>query len=180
MALLALTGCPETSVGPDFGYKFPVLSPSDWNGVWKASNDDTASRFQVSDAKHGQITITSVPGSKTKKSGDEKPALLTLHVASTKKNGNLYFATIVESGDRSDKLTPFLVHRLDKDSFVFWTINNGAVEKAIKSGKLKGRVKPDKDGAHSRLNSDPENYSVLAQPQFWDWTNPTLMNRQKK
>jgi len=77
LAVLAFAGCPETKVGPDFGYKFLILRPSEWNGIWKT-----------------------------------------------------------------------------------W------------------KVKPKKDGSHSRIDSDPANYRVLVQPEFWSWMDPTIVQRQ--
>jgi len=180
MAALALAGCPETNVGPDFGYKPLVLKPSEWNGIWKVFNDEDAFKFRVSDAENGQITITGVPGPKAKKSAGAKPMIMTFRLAGTKKEDGLYFVTILDKGEASQSLTPGLVHRLDNNSFVFWTINNDAVAEAIKAGKLKGKVKPDKDGAHSHLDSDPANYRLLVQPQFWTWMNPTMLARRGK
>lgn len=177
LAVLALAGCPETNVGPDFGYKFLDLRPSEWNGIWKASSGDGAVRFEVSDAKNGQITITEAPDPKGKKAASD--TLMTLRLAGTKIDDGLYFATILDKSDTTQALTPYLVHRLGNDSsFVFWTINNEAVAKAIKAGKLKGKVKPEKGGAHSRIDSDPANYRVLVQPGFWNWMDPTIVQRQ--
>jgi len=178
LAALALTGCPETNVGSDFGYKYFLLRPSEWNGNWKAFNDDGVMQMWVSDAKTGQITITEAPDPKGKKPASDM--LMTLRLASTNKGDRLYFATFPDKADPSKLLTPCLLHRIDKDTFVFWSINNEAVAEAIKAGKLKGKVKPEKDGAHSRLDSDPANYRVLIQPQFWIWMNPTMVLRQKK
>jgi len=175
LAVLALAGCPETNVGPDFGYKFLVLRPSEWNGIWKASSGDDAVRFEVSDAKNGQITIIEAPDSKGKRAAGDM--LMTLRLAGTKKGDDLFFATILDKSDTTQALTPYLVHRLGNDSFVIWTINNEAVAKAIKSGKLKGKVKPEKGGAHSRIDSDPANYRVLVQPGFWNWMDPTILQR---
>ncbi|MEI8309569.1 MAG: hypothetical protein WCH98_02315 [Verrucomicrobiota bacterium] len=180
MAAFALAGCPETNIGPDFGYKPLVLKPSEWNGIWKVFNDEDAFKFRVSDAENGRITITEVPGRKAKKGAGAKPMVMTLRLASTKKEDGLYFVTIVDKGDASQTLTPGLVRRLDNNSFVFWTVNNDAVAEAIKTGKLKGKVKPDKDGAHSHLDSDPANYSLLVQPRFWTWMNPTMLGRSGK
>ena len=176
LAVLAFAGCPETKVGPDFGCKFLILRPSEWNGIWKTSGGDDAMRFEVSDAKSGQITITAGPDSNGKKATGDM--LMTLRHAGTKKDDSLYFATILDKSDHTQEFTPCLVHRLGNDSFVFWTINNEAVAKAIKSGKLKGKVKPKKDGSHSRIDSDPENYRVLVQPEFWSWMDPTIVQRQ--
>ena len=176
LAVLALAGCPETSVGPDFGYKCLVLRPADWNGIWKPSGDDEAMRFEVSDAKNGQITISSIPDPKKKSPATDM--LMTLRQADKKKEGRLYFATILDKGDLSHSHTPFLVRRLDNGAFIFWTINNEAVAAAIKAGKLNGKVKPDKDGAHSRIDSDPANYRALVRPEFWNWMDPTIARRQ--
>jgi len=178
LAALALAGCPETNVGPDFGCKFLVLRPSDWNGIWKASGDDDAMRFEVSDAKNGQITITETPDPKGKKTAGDM--LMTLRHAGTNKGDSLYFATIRDKGDATQVLTPYLVRRLDNGSFVFWTVNNEAVAAAIKAGKLQGKVKPEKDGAHSRIDSDPANYRALVRPGFWNWMDPTIVRRQSR
>lgn len=180
VAVLALAGCPETNVGPNFGYKPLALKPAEWNGIWKAFHDADALKFRVSDAENGRITITEVPGPKAKKSSGDKPMIMTLRLASTKKEDGLYFVTIADKGEASQPLTPGLVRRIDNNSFVFWTINNEAVAEAIKTGELKGKVKPDKNGAHSRLDSDPANYRLLAQPRFWIWMSPTMLARQGK
>ena len=176
LAVLALAGCPETHVGPDFGYKFLVLRPSEWNGIWKASGDDDAMQLRVSDPKNGQITLTEVPDPKKKTAASDM--LLTLRHAGTKKDDGLYFATILDKRDTTQARTPCLVRRLDNGAFIFWTINNEAVAAAIKAGKLKGKVKPEKDGAHSRIDSDPENYRALVRPEFWNWMDPAIVRRQ--
>jgi len=64
------------------------------------------------------------------------------------------------------------ISKPDANVFYFWGPNNEAIEKAIASGKLKGTIKKDKDGAHCTLNADPENYKALASPDYWEWTKP--------
>ena len=70
---------------------------------------------------------------------------------------------------------------LSIDAFLYtWGINHDAVAAALKSGQLKGTVKPDKDGAHSHLDSTPANYEKLLEPQFWNWSEPTCLKRAKQ
>lgn len=181
-----LTGCPETHVGPDFGYKPAVLKPADWNGIWHVCGDDDAVRMEVTDAAHGKITLIDLPDADDKKAKADKPSTLILRTATTDNGDKLYFATMQEQGDVSLELTPYLISRAEKDSFILWMVNNDAVAAAIKAGTLKGSVKAVKDGKddaksdHSYLASDPANYPLMVQPQYWDWMKPVVIMRQKK
>lgn len=177
---LVLCACPETHVAPDFGYKAAVLDPTDWDGTWQIFADDNLANLTVSDAANGQITLTEVP--KDKKDKPDKPSVLSLRESSLGKDGDdkLYFSTMPEKDEDTSKLSPYLL-RADKDGIVLWMVNSDAVAEAIKAGKLKGSItKPDKDGPHCRLDSDPANYPLLTQPQFWNWKEPIMIRRVKK
>lgn len=177
---LVLCACPETHVGPDFGYKPATLKPAEWNGTWQVFADDTPATLVVTDAASGQLTLTEAPKHKKDKPG--KPSVLTLREASLGKDGDdkLFFTTFREKDEDSSKLSPYLL-RADKDVIILWMVDSDAVAEGIKAGKLKGTLtKPDKDGPHCRLDSDPANYQLLVQPQFWNWKEPIMIRRVNK
>lgn len=175
-----LTACPETEVGPDFGFSSVVLKAADWDGTYEVLDDDDLMQLQVTDGPKGQITLTEVPGPQDKKDKKDKPLILTLRRATQDKDDRLYFATLREHGKTEPDLPLYLLRATGEGSILLWMVDDKKVEAAIKSGQLKGSVKPDKDGAHSRLDSDAANYPVILQPQFWNWTEPAVMQRRKK
>ena len=168
-ALLAcvLTACPETTVDDDFGLKPAVLKAADWNGTWTPVDDDDAVQFAVTNAAQGLLVLT-------------KPIEFRLRRASTDSKIKLRFAVARERADKKPGATLFLMREADDGVLYTWSINHDAVAAAIKSGQLQGTVKPDKDGAHSHLDSTPANSNKLLEPQFWNWSEPTCLKRAKR
>jgi hypothetical protein len=175
-----LSSCPETTVGPDFGIQAAALKAEDWNGLYEVAGDDDVFNVEVTDVAKGQLTLTEVPAADQK--DKSKPLLLTLRRASLDKDdADLYFATLIEKGDKAENLPLYLVETKGKEEILLWGVNQKAVETCIKAGTLKGTLKvPDKDGPHCHLESDPANYAQLVQPQFWKWREPAALVRQKK
>jgi hypothetical protein len=175
-ALLAcvLTACPETTVNEDFGLKPAVLKAADWNGSWTPVDDDDAVQFAVTDAKQGVLLLTE-PGKK-----DDKPIEFRIRRASAEARGKLCFAVAHERPAKKTGETLFLMREAADGVLLTWNINHEAVVAAIKAGQLQGTVKPDKDGAHSHLDSTAANYAKLLEPQFWNWSEPTCLKRGKR
>ncbi|MCB1275263.1 hypothetical protein [Prosthecobacter sp.] len=175
-ALLAcsLTSCPETTVEDDFGLKPVGLKAGNWSGSWTPVDDDDAVQFAVTDAAQGLILMTE-PGKK-----NAEPVEFKLRRASADDKVELFFAVVRERKEKKGGASLFLMREPEKDVLFTWSINHDAVAAAIQSGQLKGTVKPDKDGAHSHLDSDPANYVKLLEPQFWNWSEPMCLKRAKK
>ncbi len=175
-ALLAccLTACPETTVNDDFGLKAAALKATDWNGPWTAVDDDDALQFAVADAAQGLVVMTE-PGKK-----DDKPVEFRIRRASGDPKVKLFFALAHERGGKKPGSSIFLMREADDGVLFSWNIDHEAVAAAITAGKLQGTVKPDKDGAHSHLDSTAGNYAKLLEPQFWNWSEPTCLKRAKK
>ena len=172
-ALLAcvLTACPETTVNDDFGLKPAVLKAADWNGSWTPVDDDDAVHFEVINAKQGLLVLTE-PGKK-----DDKPIEFQIRRASTDARVKLCFAVAHERPAKKTRETLFLMREAADGVLLTWNINHESVAAAIKAGQLQGTVKPDKDGAHSHLDSTAANYAKLLEPQFWNWSEPTCLRR---
>lgn len=178
-ALLAcvLTACPETAVNEDFGLKPAVLKEADWNGSWTPvdEGDDDAVQFTVANAEQGLLVLTE-PGKK-----DAKPIEFRIRRASAYSKIKLCFAVAQErDAKKPGAASLFLMRTAENGVLYTWGINHDAAAAAIKSGQLKGSVKPDKDGAHSHLDSTPANYEKLLEPQFWSWSEPTCLKRAKQ
>jgi hypothetical protein len=178
-ALLActLTACPETTVNEDFGLKPAVLKAADWNGSWTPvdEGDDDAVQFAVTNAAQGLLVLTE-PGKK-----DAQPIEFRIRRASAESKIKLCFAVAQESDAKKPGVASLFLMRTAENGVIYnWGINHDAVAAAIKSGQLKGTVKPDKDGAHSHLDSTPANYEKLLEPQFWNWSEPTCLKRAKE
>ena len=175
-ALLAcvLTACPETTVNDDFGLKPAALQSADWNGTWTPVDDDDALQFAVTDAAQGLLILTE-PGKQ-----DAKPIEFRIRRAAADSKIKLVFAVVRERGAKQPGSTLFLMREADDGILYTWSINHDTVAAAIKSGQLKGTVNPDKDGAHSHLDSTAANYEKMLEPQFWSWSEPTCLKRSKK
>ncbi len=173
---LLLTACPETYVADDFGSAAVKLKPTDWEGSWHPADEvDEAFTFRVRDAEKGQLELhEATPKDKTKK---PEVFTLTLRDSGIKSESKLLFAILKDTA-KPENGTLHLLRRSKDDVFLLWAINDDAVTAAIKSGELKGRVLPDKDGPHHSLASDAANYPKLLDPKFWKWTEPTVMMRR--
>lgn len=169
-----LTACPETTVDDDFGLKAVTLKAGDWNGSWTPVDDEDSILFTVTDAAQGIIRITE-PGKK-----DDKPVEFRLRRASSDKDVKLFFLTMREQGDKQTTTSLHLIREADEGVILLWVINDSAIEAAIKSGQLKGSTKRVKDDPHNHLDSDPANYTKLLEPQFWNWSEPSVLKRAKK
>ncbi len=170
-----LTACPETTVNEDFGLKPAVLKAADWNGAWTPVDDDDAVQFAVTNAAQGLLVLTE-PGKK-----DAKPIEFHIRRATSDSKIKLCFAVAQERDAKKSGAASLFLMRTAEDGVLYtWLINHDAVAAAIKSGQLKGTVKPDKDGAHSHLDSTPANYEKLLEPQFWNWSEPTCLKRAKQ
>lgn len=173
----ALTACPETTVNEDFGLKPAVLKAGDWNGSWTPvdEGDDDAVQFAVANADQGLLVLTE-PGKK-----DAKPIEFRIRRGSADSKIKLCFAVAQErDAKKPGAASLFLMRTAEGGVLYTWGINHDAVAAAIKSGELKGSVRPDKDGAHSHLDSTPANYEKLLEPQFWSWSEPTCLKRAKE
>lgn len=167
-----LTSCPETTVDEDFGAKPAVLKAEVWNGMWThAGDDDDGGRFTVLDPDSGVVRLDDGEGK-------DKPTEILVRQPTEAKTP-LRFATFREVGEKS-KLLPLYLLREGEDGVIFiWSIDHEAVAKAIQSGRLKGSTRSVKDDPKNHLASDPANYPVLLEPQFWNWTEPMCLQRMK-
>jgi hypothetical protein len=173
---LSLTSCPETRVGADFGHGFAILKPEEWNGTWQILGEKNTCTLSVSDPSTGQITITEMP-TVEKKEKKSEPIILRLRTSTVEKEGDekLFFAAIQEKGGNQADLTPYLLRQNNEDILCLWMVDNDAVADGIKSGKLQGSIKENKDGLHCRLDSVPANYKACLEPQYWEWKQPIIL-----
>lgn len=173
---LLLTACPETHVADDFGAAAVKLKPAEWEGSWHPADEaDEVFTFHVRDAEKGLLELhEAAPKDKTKK---PEVFTLTLRDSGIKSESKLLFAILKDTA-KPENGTLHLLRRSDDDVFLLWAIHHDAVTAAIKSGELKGSVRPDKDGPHNSLASDPANYPKLLDPKFWNWTEPSVLVRQ--
>ncbi|MFM2178199.1 MAG: hypothetical protein RL015_2297 [Verrucomicrobiota bacterium] len=173
-----LTACPETHVADDFGSAAVTLKTAEWEGLWHpAEHDDEVFIFRIRDAEKGLLELQEVsPKDKAK-----KPEFFTLALRETgaKAESKLLFAILKDSA-KTENGTLHLLRRSDHNAFLLWAINQDAVTAALKSGELQGTSKPDKDGPHHTLATDPANYPKLLDPKFWKWTEPSVMVRSKR
>jgi hypothetical protein len=174
---LLLTSCPETYVADDFGSAPVKLKTSDWEGSWHPADEaDEVFTFRVRDAAQGLLELQeATPKDKTK-----KPEVFTLALRETgpKTDAKLLFAILKDSA-KTENGTLHLLRRSGDKAFHLWAINQDAITAALKSGELLGTSKPDKDGPHNTLATDPANYPKLLDPKFWKWTEPAVMVRHK-
>ncbi|MFC5458090.1 hypothetical protein [Prosthecobacter fluviatilis] len=172
-----LTSCPETTVDEDFGLRPVALDVADWNGAWTTVNEkeEDAVQFAVTDSVQGRILMTE-PGNK-----EDKPVELAIRRASADSKVKLCFAVAKERDvKKAGPVSLFLMRVAEGGVLYTWSIDHEAVAAAIKAGHLKGVVKADKNGAHSHLDSAPQNYAKLLEPQFWNWSEPTCLTRTQK
>jgi hypothetical protein len=173
--IVLLTACPETYVADDFGSAPVKLKAAEWEGSWHPADEaDEVFTFRVRDAAQGLLELQeATPKDKTK-----KPEVFTLALreTGTKADSKLLFAILKDSA-KTEKGTLHLLRRSDDKAFLLWAINQDAVTAAMKSGELQGTSKPDKDGPHLTLATDPANYPKLLDPKFWKWTEPSVMVR---
>lgn len=174
LAVCGLTSCPETTVDDDFGLKPASLNAKDWSGDWSPVNDKDVLRFAVTDAAGGLLVMTE-PGKK-----DAKPLEVSLRQASADSKVKLCFAVVREQGGKKSGESFMLLREPEDGVLVSWSIDHDAVAAAIRAGQLQGTVKPDKDGAHSHLDSSPKNYALLLEPRFWKWSDPACLRRLEK
>ncbi len=168
-----LSACPETTVNDDFGLKPVQVDADDWSGTWMPIDDDDTFHFAITDAAQGALRLIE-PGKK-----DDKPLEFKLHHASPDDDVKLWFALVREGAEKEAKTQAFLLRRPEKGVTLWWMIDDVAVEKAIKAGQLKGTTKRVKDDPHNHLDSDPANYLKLLEPQFWNWSEPSILRRVK-
>lgn len=175
LLVCVLTACPETTVNDDFGLKPAVLKAAEWNGTWTPVDDDDAVHFAVTKAEQDLLVLTE-PGKK-----DAKPIEFHIRRASADSKIKLVFAVAQERDAKKPGAASLFLMRSAKDGILYtWNINHDTVAAAIQSGQLQGTVKPGKDGAHSHLASTPANYTKLLEPQFWNWSEPTCLKREKE
>lgn len=174
LAVCGLTSCPETTVDDDFGLSPAALKASDWNGDWTPVGDDDVFHLAVTDAAKGLLVMTE-PGKK-----DAKPVEISIRQASADKKAKVCFA-VIRGQDAKKSAESFMLMREPEDGVIIsWSIDHDAVAAAIRAGQLQGSIKPDKDGAHSHLDSTPANYARLLEPKFWNWSEPSCVQRLKK
>ncbi len=169
----ALTACPETTVNKDFGLKPVALEADDWNGLWMPVDDDDKIQFYVTDAAKGSLQMTDPDAKK------DKTMCFHMRRASNDNKVKLCFALTRDQDDKEPKTQIHLIRLPDEDVILAWMINDEAVEKAIKAGQLKGTTQRVKEDPHNHLDSDPANYTKLLEPQFWDWSEPSILKRAK-
>lgn len=169
----ALTACPETTVNEDFGLKPLALEVDDWNGLWMSLDDDDKIQFTVTDAAKGVLQMTE-PDEKKNKFMDFR-----MRRASNDDKVKLCFALTRDQNAKEPKTQIHLIRLPDEDVILVWMINDEAVEQAIKAGLLKGTTQRVKDDPHNHLDSDPANYARLLEPQFWNWSEPSILKRAK-
>ncbi len=169
-----LTACPETTVNDDFGLKPFVLETDDWNGAWQPLDDEDVIRFTVIDAAQGILRMTE-PGDKK-----DEPHDFKLRRASADDKVKLCFALVREK-DAAPSATQIHLMRVPQEgALLAWIINDEAVEAAIKAGQLQGTTKRVKNDPHNHLDSVPANYTKLLEPQFWNWSEPSVLKRANK
>ncbi len=170
-----LSACPETYVADDFGAAAHQLKPAEWEGSWHPADDaDELFTFRARDDGQGVLELLeAAPRDKTK-----KPEIFSLALRETgaKTDSKLLFAILKDTA-KTENGTLHLLRRPDDNVFLLWAVNQDAVTSALKSGELQGSSKPDKDGPHNTLATDPANYPKLLDPKFWNWTEPTVMIR---
>ncbi|MFN0075733.1 MAG: hypothetical protein ACKVY0_04585 [Prosthecobacter sp.] len=169
-----LTACPETTVGDDFGLQPLALEASDWNGSWQPLDDDDVLQFTVTDAAQGLLRMTE-PGKK-----DDQPLEFKLRRAAADDKIKLCFALLRDKDAAPAVSQLHLMRAPQEGALLAWMINDEAVEAAIKAGQLKGTTKRVKNDPKNHLDSVPANYTKLLEPQFWNWSEPSVLKRVKQ
>lgn len=173
-----LTACPETTVSDDFGIKPAALKAGEWNGAWvSVDDDDEVIDITAIDATRGILRMTE-PGKK-----DGKPVDFEIRRASLDGKVQLLFALVTEQKDKEKeqdgKPTLHLVRAGDDGVLLVWSPDHEAVAKGIQSGQLKGTTKLAKGDPQNHLASETSNYSAMLEPQFWNWSKPSVLKRKK-
>lgn len=176
-----LTACPETTVSEDFGIKPASLKAGDWNGAWVSVDDDGDEVVQITaiDATRGILRM-SEPGKK-----DDKPVDFEIRRASQDGKTELLFALVTEQKnkdkDKEQGGSPSLhLIRADDDGVLLvWSPNHDAIAKGIQSGQLMGTTKLAKGDPQNHLASETTNYTTMLEPQFWNWSEPSVLKRKK-
>jgi hypothetical protein len=166
-----LSACPETTVNEDFGLKPLELKMDEWNGLWMPLDDDNQIQFTVTDAAKGVLQMT--------EPGEEKDRPMSFHLrrASADDKVKLCFALTRDQDAKEPKTQVYLFRMPEEGVILAWMLDDLAVEKAIKSGQLKGTTQRVKDDPHNHLDSDPANHTRLLEPQFWNWSEPSILKR---
>ena len=176
VAAVSLTSCPETKVPRDFGLKPVALKPADWEGDWaSAGSPQETVHFSILKGEMGLFNAIE-PSKEGKKSTSTE--VLVYHQSADKDSRLFFLTTFEKPGDATGSVN--LVSKQDSSVFYFWGPDHEAIEKAIESGRLKGTVTKDKDGAHCMLAADKDNYKALGSPEFWDWTKPQAFFKNGK
>lgn len=176
-----LTACPETTVSDDFGIKPASLKADEWNGTWISvdDNDNEVIEITAMDATRGILRMTE-PGKK-----DEKPVDFELRRASLDGKVQLLFALVTEQKDkdkdkeRAGEPTLHLIRAGDNGMLLVWSPNHEAIAKGIQSGQLKGTTKLAKGDPQNHLASETTNYTAMLEPQFWNWSEPSVLKRKQ-
>jgi hypothetical protein len=168
-----LSGCPETTVSEDFGLKPLELKSDDWSGLWMPLDDDDKVQFTVTDAAKGVLKMTEPDEKK------DKPMSFQMRRASDDNKVKLCFALVGEANDKEGKTQVILMRLPEEGVILAWMINDLAVEKAIKTGQLKGTTQRVKDDPHNHIDSASSNYEQLLEPQFWNWSEPSVLKRTR-
>ncbi len=171
-----LTACPETTVSDDFGIKPAALKADDWNGAWVAVDDgkDEVIEMTAIDATRGILRMTE-PGKK-----DDKPIDFEIRRASLDGKAHLLFALVSEQKDKDQAAPPtlHLIRAAEDGMLLVWSPNHEAIAKGIQSGQLKGTTKLAKGDPQNHLASESANYTAMLEPQFWNWSEPSVLKRK--
>lgn len=173
---LVLCSCPETQVPKNFGAQPLKLKAADWEGFWSEPGDKDGMEFVITNAAQGEFTA------KEKK---EQIRAVVREISKGEEGKDLAFLIHFDK-DATEFGSFNLIRRPEKGAFCLWNLNHEVVEAAVKSGELKGELKPvkktDKEDAHNhvRLAADPTNYTKLLGAKYWDWTQPGFFVRTRK
>lgn len=174
-----LTACPETTVSDDFGIKPAALKAGEWNGEWVPIDDDKEEVIQITaiDATRGILRMTE-PGKK-----DDKPVDFEIRRASLDSKAHLFFALVTEQKDKDKESAGHpslhLISADDDGVLLVWSPNHEAIAKGIQSGQLMGTTKLAKGDPQNHLASETTNYTTMLEPQFWNWSEPSVLKRKK-
>ena len=179
LVMLGLTACPQTSVPRNFGGKPLALKTDEWQGFWHEAGDDEPLRFVVKDAAAGLITVMIKD---EEKKSEESIELVLRETGAKEDGGRAFMVSFSKAGDEVGSVN--LVTVPEKGTFHSWNLRHDVIERAVKSGELKGELKQVKEKGdekphnHSILSADPVNYEKLMDPKYWEWTKPTTFARR--
>lgn len=174
-----LTACPETTVSDDFGIKPAALKAGEWNGEWVSVDDAEEEVIQITtiDATRGMLRMTE-PGKK-----DDKPVDFEIRRASLDGKAHLLFALVTEQKDKdkesAGQASLHLIRADDDGVLLVWSPNHEAIAKGIQSGQLMGTTRLAKGDPQNHLASETTNYTTMLEPQFWNWSEPSVLKRKK-